>query len=198
MAFPFYKQPQISDTCLSWKIPPVRMSLAGRTSTGVKSPASFSSISCTHNSSRRVTSLHLSVARKQKNIRETLNMTLTHIVTLYCPNIYFLGNRIYFVAVPWVLTTNNWLKSIVLHINSKYVLSIKCIFNVNLIFFLIPRVQALSVCASGPLSEGPSLGLNHSEVPQSQVPAMVRLFVAVHFDSHRALSQEVHKVLRYW
>lgn len=52
-----------ADTCRSWKIPPVRTSLAGTTSTVVNSPASFSSISCTHSSSRRVTSLHLQAQR---------------------------------------------------------------------------------------------------------------------------------------
>lgn len=48
-----------TQTCLSWKIPPVQTSLAGWTSTGTNSPASFSSRIWTQSSSLRVTSLHL-------------------------------------------------------------------------------------------------------------------------------------------
>lgn len=40
---------------------------------------------------------------------------------------------------------------------------------------------------TAPFSQGPRLGLNHSEVPQRQVPAGVGLLVAIHFDGDRAL-----------
>lgn len=46
-----------------------------------------------------------------------------------------------------------------------------------------------------PFSEGPGLGLNHSQVPQRQVPAMVGLLVAVHFNGHRPLGQKFHELL---
>lgn len=46
-----------------------------------------------------------------------------------------------------------------------------------------------------PLSEGSGLGLNHAEVPQRQVSAVVGLFVAVYFDGHSPLRQKLHKVL---
>lgn len=49
-----------------------------------------------------------------------------------------------------------------------------------------------------PLSEGSGLGLDHSQIPECQVPAVVGLFVAIHSNSHRPLSQKLHKVLRHW
>lgn len=70
---------KIHDTCRSWKTPPVRTSLAGRTSTAVNSPASFSSISRTHNSSRRVTSLHLQ--RGSGDTRQTSAYVSVHLMT---------------------------------------------------------------------------------------------------------------------
>lgn len=53
------------------------------------------------------------------------------------------------------------------------------------------------VCDTRPLSEGSGLGLNYSEVPQSQVSAVVGLFVSVHFYGHGPLPQKLHKVIRH-
>lgn len=58
-------------TCRSWKIPPVRISLAGTTSTGKKSPFSFISRIWIHSSRRRVTSLHLQKNKPHQHIWET-------------------------------------------------------------------------------------------------------------------------------
>lgn len=53
------------------------------------------------------------------------------------------------------------------------------------------------VCVTLPLSEGSSLGLDHAEVPQRQVPAVVGLFVAENLNCHGPLGQKLHKVLRH-
>lgn len=73
-----------ADTCRSWKIPPVRTSLAGTTSTVVNSPASFSSISCTHSSSRRVTSLHLQVVTQEIRAEHHYNTFICYDTTYFC------------------------------------------------------------------------------------------------------------------
>ncbi len=62
-------------TCLSWKMPPVRTSCAGTTSTGMYSPFSFSSRICTHISNLRVTSLHLRTRKSQTNPKSRKQIT---------------------------------------------------------------------------------------------------------------------------
>lgn len=65
------------------------------------------------------------------------------------------------------------------------------------LFRLLKFICCRCARTDAPLSEGSGLGLDHSQVPQCQIPAMVSLFVTVHFDGHRPLSQKFHKIFRY-
>lgn len=226
---------KIHDTCRSWKIPPVRTSLAGRTSTAVNSPASFSSISCTHSSSRRVTSLHLQIQRghTRSELMHLLMIfwpfgqfyhfttcrhqlcsinvfanciwiflhteTLVDSAALMCDDVSHCSNTAFFnLTIKCSIVTSRELIMCGIKLwkmqqmDLTISLRVSCIL--NQFWWLHDRV---CVCVTAPFSEGSGLGLNHSQVPQCQVPAMVGLLVTVHFNSHCAIGQKFHKLLRH-
>lgn len=165
------KYGQTDTTWRSWNTPPVRTSFAGTTSTAAKSPASFSSITCTHSSSLRVTSLHLEentdIDRRQgcQSVGLKINQTLPKLHRQYTQSGHVS------CCMPRTKTFS-WSNVTSFHSEKKLCIPVLLMFLVNFGWINV----------TAPFSQGSGLSLNHSEVPQCQVPARVGLLVAVHFD----------------